>query len=165
MQVILTASDLAAMPSALRQELLTYLAARRKGGGTRQAAVGKEATFQGLAALDRPAAIALVRDVSFGHELKGLHELLEALSYEKEGDAPGPERLVHLLKLDEARQLRHYFNAVARLLKRTTGETAPLLRYSRHARTYLVHPTTRTSLREVFAGLAQSGEGEEPPWA
>jgi len=165
MQVTLTASDLAAMPSSLRQDLFAYLAARRKGGGRRQAAVGEGPTFQGLAVLDRATAIALVRDVSFGHELKGLHDLLEAFSYEDEGDAPGPERLVHLLKLDGARQLRRYFNAITRLLKRTTRQTAPLARYSRHSRTYVVHPTTRASLREVFAQLAQSGEGEEPPWA
>ena len=165
MQVTLTASDLAAMPSALRQDLFTYLATRRKGGGRRQAAVGEGPTFQGLAVLDRATAIALVRDVSFGHELKGLHDLLEAFSYENEGDAPGPERLVHLLKLNERRQLRRYFDAITRLLKRTTGATVPLAQYSRYSRTYLVHPTTRASLREVFAQLAQSGVGEEPPWA
>ena len=165
MQVTLTASDLAAMPSSLRQDLFAYLAARRKGAGKRQAAVGEGMAFQGLAVLDCTAAIALVRDVSFGHELKGLHDLLEAFSYEDQGDAPGPERLVHLLKLDGARQLRRYFNAIARLLKRTSRQTAPLARYSRHSRTYVVHPTTRASLREVFAQLAQSGEGEEPPWA
>ena len=165
MQVTLTASDLAAMPSALRQDLFTYLATRRKGGGRRRAAVGEGTTFQGLAVLDRAAAIALVRNVSFGHELKGLHDLLEAFSYENNGDAPGPERLAHLLKLDAARQLRRYFNAITRLLKRTNGETAPLAQYSRHSRTYLVHPTTRTSLHEVFTQLAQSVDGEEPPWA
>jgi hypothetical protein len=165
MQVTLTASDLAAMPNALRQDLFTYLAMRRKGGGKRQAAVAEGTTFQGLAVLDGATALALVRNVSFGHKLKGLHDLLETFSYDAEADAPGPERLVHLLKLDGARQLRRYFNAITRLLKRTTRETAPLARYSRHSRTYLVHPTSRASLREVFAQLVQSGVGEEPPWA
>jgi hypothetical protein len=168
MQVILTASDFATMPTPLRQELLAYLATRRKSAapstGRRRRASESE-MFDGLAVLDRDRAVALVRLVSFGRALRGLHDLLEALSYEKGGDAPGPQRLTRLLKLDDARRLRRYFDAIRRLVKQVTKDAAPLLRYSRRTGTYLVHPTTRASLREVFAQLAQSGEGEEPPWA
>jgi hypothetical protein len=168
MQVILTASDLAAMPTALRQELLAYLATRRKSAapsaGTRRGA-GESKIFDGLAVLDRDQAMELVRQVTFGEEFKGLHELLAALSYEKDADAPGPERLARLLKLDDARHLRRHFNAIRRLLKQSAKLTAPLLRYSRRTRSYLVQPITRANLRQVLAGLAQSGEGEEPPWA
>jgi hypothetical protein len=168
MQVVLTASDLAAMPTGLRQELLAYLATRRKlplGGSVERRRASETAQFNGLAALDRDQALALVRDVSFGRKLKGLHDLLEALAYEKDGDAPGVDRLTRLLKLDDARHLRRYFAACRRLLKQVTREAAPITRYSRQTGTYLVHPTTRASLREVFATLTQSGEGEEPPWA
>lgn len=169
MQLTLTASDLAAMPTALRQDLLAYLATRRKAlpAGARKrrgddtAGVG----YEGLAVLDRDEAIALVREVSFGRELKGLHDLLEALSYEADGDAPGRDRLARLLSLDDTRHLRRYFEAVKRLLRRLTHDAAPLTRYSRRTGTYLVHPITRANLREVFAQLARSGEGEEPLWA
>jgi len=165
MQVTLTASDLAAMPSALRQDLFTYLATRRKSASRRRPTNGEGTAFEGLAILDRARAIELVRNVSFGHELKGLHDVLAAFSYEKDSDAPGPDHLARLLKLDEPRQLRRYFNAIKQLLRRTTGDKMPLARYSRRDRAYLVHPATRASLREVFAQLAKSGEGEEPPWA
>jgi hypothetical protein len=168
MQVILTATDLAAMPTALRQDLLAYLATRRKRAapsGARRRGDVESAKFDDLAVLDRGQAVALVRNVSFGRELKGLHDLLEALAYQTDGEAPGPERIARLLKLDARRHLRRYFDATKRLLKQVTSETVPLARYSRRSGTYLVHPTTRASLREVFAQLARSGEGEEPPWA
>ena len=169
MQVTVTASDFAAMPTALRQDLLAYLASRRKPSvpgqiGPRREA-GEGGTFDGLAVLDREQAIALVRNVSFGHKLKGLHDLLEALSYEKDADAPDFQRLAHLLKLDDVRRLRRYFGAIRRLLKQVTRDVAPIMRYSRRTGTYLVHPITRANLRDVFSRLAQSGEGEEPPWA
>jgi hypothetical protein len=169
MQVILTTSDLAAMPTALRQDLLAYLAARRKRGAPgafkpRHAAAESD-VFDGLAVLNRDQAVALVRNVSFGHKLKGLHDLLEALAYEKEGDAPKPEGLARLLKLDDRQDLRRYLTALKRVLKQVTGDIAPITRYSRRTGAYLVHPVTRASLCEVFAQLAQSGLGEEPPWA
>jgi hypothetical protein len=169
MQVILTASDLAAMPAALRQDLLAYLATRRKssarGRGGEQRGSAGAAPFEGLAVLDRGQAMELVRDVSFGQKRRDLHDLLEALAYETDADAPVPDRLARLLHLDDTRHLRRYFDAIRRLLRQSTEQTAPLLRYSRGTRSYLVHPVTRGSLREVFAGLAKSGEGEEPPWA
>ncbi len=87
------------------------------------------------------------------------------MSYEKDSDAPGHDELARLLKLDDGRHLRRYFNAVKRLVQQLTRDTAPIMRYSRRTGRYLVHPTTRASLREVFAQLARSGEGEEPPWA
>ena len=167
MQLTLTEFDLAAMPSALRQDLLAYMATRRKvhpGGATRRRADAQSARFEGFAVLDRSQAIALVRGVSFGRQLKGLHDLLEAFSYERDGEAPGPERLARLLKVDDPRHLRRYFEAIKRLLKPVMHNTVPLARYSRRCRTYVVHPTTRASLREVFAQLARSGEGEEPLW-
>ena len=105
--------------------------------------------------LDRSQAIVLVRGVSFGRQLKGLHDLLEAFSYERDGEAPGPERLARLLKVDDPRHLRRYFEAIKRLLKPVTHDTVPLARYSRRCRTYMVHPTTRASLREVFAQLGR----------
>ena len=168
MQLILTASDLAAMPTALRQDLLTYLAARRKAvpGSARQQRVKAESpVYAGLAVLRRDEAVALVRNVSFGRALKGLHDLLAAFAYGKDADAPSPERLTRLLKLDDPRHLRRYFDAIKRLLKQVTVDAAPLTRYSRRTGTYLVNPITRASLREVFAQLASSGEGEEPSWA
>lgn len=169
MQLILTESDLAAMPSALRQDLLAYLTTRRKvlppGAARRRRADAESARFDGLAVLDRGQAIALVRSVSFGRPLKGLHDLLEAFAYEKDGEAPGLERLARLLKVDDPRHLRRYFAAIKRLLKQVTRDAAPLARYSRRTGTYLVHPASRASLREVFAQLARSGEGEEPLWA
>lgn len=168
MQVTLTASDLAAMPTALRQDLLDYLATRRRAPASSSAGrlkVGQRAEFDGLAVLDRDQAIALVRNLSFGREWKGLHDLLETLAYEKDSDAPSPEHLARLLKLADTRHLRRYFEAIRRLLKQVMPDIAPLARYSRPNRTYLVHPMTRANLREVFAQLAQSGEGEEPPWA
>jgi hypothetical protein len=169
MQVILTATDLATMPTALRQDLLAYLATRRKpaapSGARRRRADGESATFDDLAMLDRSQAVALVRNVSFGRELKGLHDLLEALAHDTDGEAPGPERLARLLKLDDRRHLRRYFGAIKRLLKPVIHDAVPLARYSRRTGTYLVHPITRASLREVFAQLARSGEGVEPPWA
>jgi len=168
MQLTLTVSYLAAMPSALRQDLLAYMATRRKvhpGGATRRRADAQSARFEGLAVLYRSQAIVLVRGVSFGRQLKGLHDLLEAFSYERDGEAPGPERLARLLKVDDPRYLRRYFKAIKRLLKPVMHDTVPLARYSRRCRTYMVHPTTRASLREVFAQLARSGEGEELLWA
>ena len=157
------------MPTALRQDLLAYLAARRKraapGAFMPRHAAAESGVFDGLAVLNRDQAVALVRNVSFGRELKGLHDLLEALAYEKEGDAPKPEGLGRLLKLDDRRQLRRYLAALKRVLKQVTGDIAPITRYSRRSGTYLVHPNTRGTLREVFAQVAQSGEGEEPPWA
>lgn len=169
MQVILTATDLAAMPTALRQDLLAYLARRRKpaapSGARRRRGEGESAKFDGLAVLDPGQAVALVRNVSFGRDLKGLHDMLEALGYDTDGKAPGPERLERLLKLDDRRHLRRYFDAIKRPLKQVTQDAAPLARYERRTGTYLVHPITRASLREVFTQLARSGEGEEPPWA
>jgi len=138
-------------------------AARGRAGPQRGA--DQSRLYDGLAVLDRDQAIALVRNVSFGRKLQGLHDLLEALAYEKDGNAPSPESLARLLKLDDVRHLRRYFDTIRRLLKQVTRDVAPIMRYSRRTETYLVHPITRTSLREVFAQLARSGEGEEPPWA
>jgi hypothetical protein len=169
MQITLTASDLAAMPTALRQDLLAYLATRRKAlppaRAGRQTGPGDAGVLDGLAVLNESQAIALIRNVSFGPRLKGLHALLEALAYGEDADAPGPDRLAHLLKVDDPRHLRRYFAATRRLLKRVVHDAAPLARYSRRTGKYLVHPTTRASLREVFTRLARSGEGEEPLWA
>ncbi|MFI4974946.1 MAG: hypothetical protein ACHP84_10440 [Caulobacterales bacterium] len=169
MQLTLTASDLAAMPTALRQDLLDYLTTRRRALPAsvprRPRHSAETPRFEGLAVLDRGQAIALLRSVSFGRELKGLHNLLEALAYGKELDAPEPASLLRLLKLDDRPQLRRYFAAIRRRLKSVTNDAAPLMRYSRRRAAYIVHPATRASLREVFAQLARSGEGEEPPWA
>jgi hypothetical protein len=169
MQLILTEADLAAMPASLRHDLLAYMATHRKVSRSvvarRRGADAESTRLEGLAVLDRSQAIALVRSVSFGRQLKGLHDLFEAFSYEKDGEAPGPERLARLLKVDDPRHLRRYFDAIKRLLKPVTRDTARLARYSRRNGTYLVHPITRASLREVFAQLARSGEGEEPLWA
>lgn len=169
MQLTLTASDLAAMPTALRQDLLAYMATRRKapppGKGPRRQGAADSGNVAGLAILDHGQAVALVRNVSFGRELKDLHELLEALSYEKDIDAPQPGHLVRLLKVEDTSHLRRYFAMLKRLMKQVTHDAAPLMRYSRRTGSYLVHPGTRASLREVFAQLALSGEGEEPPWA
>jgi hypothetical protein len=152
MQVILTATDLAAMPTALRQDLLAYLATRRKSaapsGARRRRADGESAKFDDLAVLDRGQVVTLVRKVSFGRELKGLHDLLEALAYDTDREAPGPERLARLLKLDDRGHLRRYFEAIKRLLKPVIHDAVPLARYSRRTGTYLVHPITRASLRE-----------------
>jgi hypothetical protein len=168
MQLILTASDLAAMPTALRQDLLTYLGTRRKVmpiSAGRRRVEAESPVYAGLAILRREEAVALVRNVSFGRALKGLHDLLEAFAYKKDSDAPGHERLTRLLKLDDPRHLRRYFDTIKRLLKGVMHDGAPLTRYSRRTGAYLVHPITRASLRNVFAQLASSGEGEEPPWA
>ena len=157
------------MPTTLRQDLLDFLATRRKpsasGPTRRRPEAGERGVFDGLAVLDRDQATALVRNVSFGRKLKGLHDLLEALSYQKDADAPTPQQLAHLLKLGDVRHLRRYFAAIGRLLKQVTQDAAPITRHSRRSGAYLVHPITRASLREVFAELAQTGEGEEPPWA
>jgi hypothetical protein len=169
MQLILTETDFAAMPAALREDLISYLTTLRNaapsGIAKRERTDAVSTNRESFAILDRAQVVALVRDVSFGHQLKGLHDLLAELSYEKEADAPGPERLGRLLKIDDPRRLRRYFDAIKRLLKQVTGDTAPLARYSPHTRTYMVHPLTRQSLREVFAQLERSGEDEEPPWA
>jgi len=169
MQMTLTAADFAAMPAALRADLFAYLATRRREGpqpdaSRRRREVGSD-KFAGLSVLDAGQAIALVRNVSFDQELRGLHDLLEALSYERDADAPSPDHLVRLLRVDDPRHLRRFFDGLKRLLKPVTRDTAPLARYSRGTQTYMVHPITRASLREVFAQLARSGEGEEPPWA
>jgi hypothetical protein len=169
MQVTLTAADFAAMPVALREDLFAYLATRLgesspPGPGRRRREVVSD-RFAGLSVLDARQAITLVRNVSFDPELRGLHDLLEALSYEGDGDAPGPDHLVRLLKVDDSRHLRRFFEGLKRLLKPLTADPAPLVRYSRGTGTYIVHPVTRASLREVFAQLARSGEGEEPLWA
>ncbi len=79
MQVTLSASDFAAMPATLREDLLAYLATRRKtppSGVRRRDRTVANGIFDGLAVLDRDQAVALIRDVSFGCSLKGLHELL-----------------------------------------------------------------------------------------
>jgi hypothetical protein len=107
----------------------------------------------------------LLRNVSFGRKAKALHDLLEALAYSKDADAPEPAGLVRLLKLDDRRHLQRQFAAIRRLLRPVTNEAAPLARYSRSRAAYIVHPATRASLRNVLADLARSGEGEEPPWA
>lgn len=165
MQVTVTAADLAAMPAGLRQELLDYLATRRKAPFKRPRPSAGAPRFEGLAVLDRGQAIALLRSVSFGRELKGLHDLLEALAYDKDADAPKLLGLMRMLQLDHRRGLQRYFAAIRRRLKSVTRGGAPLLRYWRRGDAYLVHPATRASLREVLAQLAQSGEGEEPAWA
>ena len=168
MQLILTETDFAAMPPALRADLFSYLAmpgSVAPSGPTRRRTEAASVNFEGLAILDRDKIVALVRNVSFGHKLKGLHDLLAELSYENEADAPGPEHLRQLLKIEDPRHLRRYFEAIKRLLKQAADDTASLARYSNRTRTYIVHPLTRQSLREVFAQLASSGEGEEPLWA
>lgn len=169
MQLTLTASDLAAMPIALRQELLDYLATRRKTlaatAPRRPRRSAEAAGFEGLAVLNRDQVVALLRSVSFGRDLKGLHDLLEALAYDKDVDAPEPTSLVRLLKLDDRRQLSRYLAAIKRRLKSVTHDAVPLLRYSRHSAAYVVHPATRASLREVFAQMTRPSGGEEPPWA
>lgn len=168
MQMILTETDLAAMPTALRQSLLAYLEQCRKAvppQAPRKRGKAGRVTVDGLVVLDRDQAMTLVRGVSFGHAMHGLHDLLKALSYEQDRDAPRPEHLARLLKLGDPRQLRRYFAAIKRGLARTTDDRAPLARYSRGTGTYLLDPTTRASLRGVFTQLARPGEGEEPLWA
>jgi hypothetical protein len=172
MQLTLTASDLAAMPTALRQELIDYLATRRKGvakaparaqgRGSRETSAGP---YEGLAVLDRSQAIALLRAVSFGAEERGVHDLIEALAYGEEAQAPGSAHLAQTLELEDSRHLQRLLAAIRRRLRSVTRDVLPLVRYSRPSRTYIVHPRTRASLREVFAEMVRPEAGSEPPWA
>jgi len=169
MQLILTASDLAAMPGLLRQQLLEYVATRRKAmkpsAPRRPREAAESPPSEGLAVLDRAQAVSLLRNVSFGRGAKSVHDLLEALAYDRDVNAPEPADLVRLLKLNDRRDLRRHFAAIRRLLRQMTHDAAPVTRYSRSRAAYIVHPATRASLREVFGELVRPEAGEEPPWA
>lgn len=170
MQLTLTASDLAAMPAALRQALLDYVAARREGRPATQPRRLRPrsagVSTKDLVTLNPREAGVLVRSVSFGRKARALHELLEALAYDKDADAPAPDALLARLNLDDRGELQRLFTAIKRLMGRASAQRAPLARYSRARRAYIVHPSTRANLREVFAGLAlRLAASEEPPWA
>ena len=166
MRLTLTNADLLRMPSALRRDLLLFLASRQPGRveAVAREAVGAEA-LSGLVVLDRQQALALVRNVSFGRRAKVLRRLLEALAYDKESDAPTSEQLEAMLGVKDMRTLHRHLAAVARLVELVTHDPAArLVQYSQAERRYVAHPTTRDVLREVFARLARSGKGEEPLW-
>jgi len=169
MQLVLTASDLAAMPPMLRHELIDFMATRREARSrpsARQRRSGYAArAVESLAALDLGQATTLVRSVSFGRGAQTLHDLLRALAYANDADAPRLEELLRLLSLDDRRELGRRLAAISRRATAATHRSAPIARYLPSRAAYVVHPTTRASLRDVFADLKRPKVSEEPPWA
>jgi hypothetical protein len=165
-QIILTTTDLETMPASLRRELLLFLAGSPSAAAGEAPAAERTLPAKQLAILDQRQAIALIRSVSFGSSVRILRELLEALAYEKDSDAPAPAQLIKVLRLKDERQLQGHLNALARLVELATHDpSARLARHSRRKGVYVVEPLTREILRKEFSRLAQTGEGEEPLWA
>jgi hypothetical protein len=155
MQIVLTDSDLAAMPAALRQELL----ARLLPGGTAEAAQVVARDEQGRAVLDEAQAFALVRHVSFGRRHRPLHDLLRVLA--KEGAAAAPLRQLGIV---EERQLQRRLQILDRLAQLLTRDRKVRLVAAVVGHGFSVHPQTRLVLRDVFDRLDRSGTQEEALW-
>lgn len=160
MQITLTDGDLKRMPAWLRRDFLLFLAlADRTSRG-----VEPEPAEQ-LAILDRAQALALIRNVSFGGGERVSHDLLRALAYEKDDEAPTVNQLISQLDLKNEQQLRDVLNGLTRLVRLVTHDpAAQFARLSGPDRGFVVHPISRDILRNAFAILGRSGEQEEPLW-
>ena len=153
MRFVLTSADFEMMPTGLRRDLLQYLLSPKPGAA------------EGITILKREQLLALIRNVSFGRRTRQLHDLVAALAYEKDSEAPTKEQLIAALGLANARQLQRNLAELSRLVKRVTGDrTAELARYSKATGSYVVLPVAREILRNLLNQLARSGEGEEPLW-
>ena len=174
MQIVLTDTDIAAMPAELKRALWDYLAAVKPAiagrmtqrGDFRHAEIATAAgAGPAVLVLDRRQAIDLARELSFHKHGASLRKIMERLAYRAEADAPTPERLMRALKLKDKRKLQGHMNAIARAVERLTGDAeARLFVQRRDGGAYALHPASRQALAEVLTELARSGEHEEALW-
>ncbi|HQT77906.1 MAG: hypothetical protein B7Z80_20855 [Rhodospirillales bacterium 20-64-7] len=155
MQLVLTQTDLDAMPAALREQLFSYLGGFLPGGGHHAIETAE---------LTRDQAIGLLREISFHRAGARLHTLLERLAYTDAAQPPTRERLARALEAD-GEHLGRYLGFLNRITAKVTGRPgARLYDHSKEADAYTVPEATRAVLREVLAAMKASGEQEEPPW-
>jgi hypothetical protein len=154
MHITLSDADLAAMPAAVRQDLLERLL---RGGTVGAEIVARDE--EGRVVLDEAQAFALVRHVSFGRRHRPLHDLLRVLAREPAAAAPLPQ----LGSIDE-RQLQRRVQILDRLVQLVTRDRKARLVAAVAGGGFAVHRQTRIVLRDIFDRLDRSGVQEEALW-
>ena len=169
MQIILSESDLDAMPAELQRSLLDFLlraGAISKGAGPAENVISATTTVaDGLAVLSRRHAIDLVREASFQPEGRIMLGVLKAFARRKGGEGPTRDELANAAGLRTVRLLERHLGALERIIHKTTGnKTLKLWRYISAGGRFRVHPATQQVLREVLQELSHAGEHEEVLW-
>jgi hypothetical protein len=164
-QIVLFESDIRAMPQELRDALLNYLLQGKAVSLLTRVNPREAALIEGLAVLQRPQAIELVREASFRPEGKALLSILRAFGRGKKVLGPGYDELAKSVGARNKRMLDRHLNTLNQLVQTATGTKAGRLwRHSASERAYRAHPATRQVLREVLEQLSRAGEHEEPLW-
>jgi hypothetical protein len=155
MEILLTQSDLDAMPGGLRDQLFNYLGKTWTAGGH---------PVPEAALLTRDQAIALLREVSFHRAGAHLHMLLERLAYADAARPPTRERLIELLEA-AGEHLGLYLGFLNRITAKVTGQPgASLFDHRKETDTYTVQAATRALLRDLLGTMKLSHSGEAPLW-
>lgn len=155
MQIVLTQTDLDAMPTALREQLFLYLSGLAPAAGHHALETAE---------LTRDQAVALLREISFHRAGGRLRTLLERLAYTEASRPPSRERLAKALEAD-GEHLGRYMGFLNRITAKVTGRPgARLYEHHRDTDSYTVPEATREILRDLLATMKASWEREEPPW-
>jgi hypothetical protein len=154
MELVLTQADLEAMPGRLRHELFLYLGAVGSGE-----IVEAEST-----SLAREQAIALLRQISFYRSGSRLRVLVEYMAFADPAKPLSRKRLLDMLKEDTVHLGRYIATLNRMTAKITTRPGTRLCRYDKVTDSYIVHPATRDTIRDLLTTMKASGVREEPLW-
>jgi len=164
-QIVLFDSDIRAMPRKLREALLDFLLRGNAAIAPARMSPQEARLVEGLAELERPQAIELIRDVSFRPEGNQLLAVLKAFGRGKNVLGPGYDELPKAVGARNKRQFNRHLDTLNQIAQKVVGaEAGRLWRHSPDERAYRIHPKTRQILREVLEQLSHAGEHEEPLW-
>jgi len=164
-QIVLFESDIQAMPQKLRDALLDFLLRGSAAPLLTQVSPQEAALAEGLAVLQRPQAIELVREVSFRPEGNALLAILRAFARGKRVLGPSYNELGKSIGAGKKRLLARHLDTLNQIAQKAAGaKSGRLWRHSANDRAYRIHPETRQVLSEVLDQLSRAGEHEEPLW-
>lgn len=165
MELTLTRSDLDAMPSELRHQLLLYVEGRFQSRVPRPQASQTADRKTAASPLERQHVAALLRDISFHRHGKPLRALLDRLAYDDAGSPPTRRKLAAALPPGEQARLGQYLAVLNQLaVKAAKQPDLHLCRFARGKGVYTIHSATRQWLRELLPGIERAGDQEEPLW-
>jgi hypothetical protein len=164
-QIVLSESDIRAMPPSLRDALFDFLLWGKTAPLGAELGPQQAALAEGLAVLGRRQVIELVREASFRPEGNALLAILKAFARGKQVLGPSYAELGKSSGVRNKRAFDRDLDTLNQIVQKSIGAKAGRLwRHSASKRAYRIHPATRQVLRDVLEQLSRAGEHEEPLW-